>query len=241
MFKVAEHWKLRDEGTNPCHGIKRYRERRRERLLTDAEVARIYTTMSEAGAARTLPDDILLAIRLLFGTACRASEILGLRWDYIDQDNGDFVWPDTKTGYMRKPITKEAAELLEHAERIVGMPHVCMNAKRTGPITLAGLESAWRRLLKMAEVEHCGLHAIRHRVATEIANNPAIPMHVGMKLTGHKTATTYLRYVHAHKEQVRTAAEQVSRQRLAILEAAETAGGATRSLTERQATTPRRM
>jgi integrase len=82
---------------------------------------------------------------------------------------------------------------------------------------LYALEAAWRRLLEAAKVEHCGLHAIRHRAATDIANNPDIPMHVGMQLTGHKTAATYLRYLHAHKKQAHEAAERVSRQRLAML------------------------
>lgn len=217
MFKVAEHWKLRDDGTNPSHGIKRYREKRRERLLTDAEVARVYAAMRVAETNRTMQDGILLAVRLLFSTACRASEILGLRWDYVDHDNADIVWPDSKTGYMRKPLTKETAALLKRAERVVGNLYICTNLDRSGPVTLFALESGWRKLLEAAQVDHCGLHAIRHRATTEIANNTDIPMHVGMKLTGHKTAVTYLRYVHAHHEQARQAAERVSRQRLAKL------------------------
>ena len=88
---------------------------------------------------------------------------------------------------------------------------------RQGPVTLSALEAAWRRLLQAAKVDHCGLHAIRHRAATDIANNPDIPLQVGMSLTGHKTAATYLRYLHSHKEQARDAAERVSRQRLAML------------------------
>ncbi|SRR5579885_81612 len=217
MFKLAEHWKLRDEGTNPCRGIKRYREKRRERLLTDAEVSRIYSAMAEAERTRTMPDGAILAFRLLFSTACRASEILNLEWSYVDAANGNLVWPDSKTGFMRKPLTKETRDLLAKAARVVGNPHVCIGADRTGQMTLHALEAAWRRLLKAAKVEHCGLHAIRHRAATDIANNPDIPMHVGMQLTGHKTAATYLRYLHAHKKQAHEAAERVSRQRLAML------------------------
>jgi integrase len=217
MFKCAEHWKLRDEGTNPCRGIKRYREKRRERLLSDAEVARIYAAMREVETASTVPDGILLAIRLLFSTACRAGEILGLKWDYLDHDNGDIVWPDSKTGHMRKPLTTETAALLHRAAPIVGNPYICTSPSGTGPLSINTLEKAWRRLLKTADVAPCGLHSIRHRAATDIANNPDIPMHVGMKLTGHKTATTYLRYLHAHQDQARKAAEKVSRQRLAIL------------------------
>ena len=217
ILKLAEQWKLRDEGTNPARGIQKYREKRRERLLTDAEVARIYGAMGEAERTRTLPDNALLAIRLLFSTACRASEILGLRWDYIDGDSGELVWPDSKSGYMRKPLTKESAALLEQAARVIGNPIVCANGG-TGALKLFALERVWRRLLESAEVEHCGLHAIRHRAATDIANNPEVPMHVGMALTGHKTASTYLRYLHSHTEQAREVAEKVSRQRLAILD-----------------------
>ena len=218
MFKMAEHWKLRDEGTNPARGIVRYREKRRERLLTDAELQRIYSAMREAERTRTASDSVLLAIRLLFSTACRASEILGLKRDFIDHDNGDLVWPDSKTGHMRKPLTRETAALLEGAEKVVGNPYVCVGPDRTGPLSIFALEAAWRRLLKSVEVEHCGLHAIRHRAATDIANDPTIPLHVGMKLTGHKTPATYFRYLHAHAEQARQAAEKVSRQRQDMLE-----------------------
>ena len=217
MFKLAEHWKLREEGSNPCRGIKRYRETRRERLLTDQEVARIYSAMSEAERTRIMADGMVLALRLLFSTACRASEILDLKWTYIDTENGNLVWPDSKTGFMRKPLTKETRRLLAQAGRIIGNPYVCIGSDRAGPVKLYALESAWRRLLTAAKVEHCGLHAIRHRAATDIANNPDIPMHVGMQLTGHKTAATYLRYLHAHKKQAHEAAERVSRQRIAML------------------------
>jgi integrase len=217
LFRVAEHWKLRDDGTNPCHGVKRYREKRRERLLTDAEVAHIYAGLAEAERTRTLPEGVIIAVRLLFATTCRAGEILGLRWDYIDRDRREVVWPDSKTGHMRKPLTDEIAALLDRVERVLGNPYVCVNASRTGPLSLHTLEAAWRRLLKSAGVAHCGLHAIRHRAATDVANNADIPLHVGMAITGHRTAATYLRYLHSHKEQVRDAAERASAHRLGII------------------------
>ncbi|MBM3572837.1 MAG: DUF4102 domain-containing protein, partial [Alphaproteobacteria bacterium] len=53
MFKHAELWRWRDEGTNPARLLKRYKERRRERLLSDAEVGRIYATLAEADRTQT--------------------------------------------------------------------------------------------------------------------------------------------------------------------------------------------
>jgi integrase len=209
IFNHAELWGLRPEGSNPCRLIKRFRETRRERLLTDGEVARIFAALDDNGEEPS----VKLAVRLLFATACRASEILGLRWEYIDREAAEIVWPDSKTGAFRKPLTDEIAALLSEAERIVGNPLVCVGIKdRAAGLPMSTLEKAWRRILERGGVALCGLHAIRHRAATEIANS-GIPLQVGMKLTGHRTAATYSRYLHTEREQVKEAAEMVARSR----------------------------
>lgn len=223
IFRQAELWHLRPESTNPCRLVPRYPEKRRERLLSDDEVARIHHALSEAERTGTQAASVVLAVRLLFATACRAGEIIGdapgLRWDYLRPDTREIAWPDSKTGFMVKPLTREGAALLKSAGRLVGNPHVCVNADRDGPLTISTLEKAWASILEKAEVAHCGLHAIRHRAATDIANNPDIPVHVGMKLTGHKTVSTYMRYLHVDRDRVRNAAEKVSTQRQAMVKA----------------------
>jgi len=118
---------------------------------------------------------------------------------------------------MRKPLTEEIAQLLEAAKaaRVVGNPFVCTAIlDRAAPLPMATLEKVWRRILDRAGVSRCGLHAIRHRAATDIANS-GVPIQVGMRLTGHKTASTYLRYLHAEREQTLAAAELVSKGRAA--------------------------
>jgi integrase len=223
IFRQAEIWRLRPEASNPCRLIPRYPEKRRERLLTDDEVARIHAALAEAERTDTEPASAVLAIRLLFATACRAGEIVGdapgLQWDYLRHDTREIAWPDSKSGFMVKPLTREAAALLKGAKRIVGNPHVCVNGDRDGALPLSSLQKVWARILKRAKVAHCGLHAIRHRAATDIANNPDIPVHVGMRLTGHKTVSTYLRYLHVERDRVRKAAEKVSAQRQAMVKA----------------------
>jgi integrase len=218
IFRQAELWGLRPEGTNPCRSLRRYTEKRRERLLSNTEVERIHKTLNEAEQSGKEAPSAILAIRLLFATACRTSEVLGLRWDYLAYDTQEIVWPDNKAGgELRKPITRQVKQLLAKANRIVGNPYVCVSANRREPLSISTLEKVWRRILERAKIPHCGLHAIRHRAATDIANDPAIPIHVGMKLTGHRTVATFLRYHHAQREQVREAAEKVNRQRKKIM------------------------
>lgn len=218
IFKCAELWELRPEGSNPCRLVRKYKEARRERLLSDQEVRAIYLHLLTKEAAQTETPSVILAIRLLFATAGRASEILGLKWDYIREDTDEIVWPDNKIGgEMRKPLTKEAIKLLRNAERVVGNPFVCVGSDRSQPLPMSSLEKAWSRILEGAGVPHCGLHAIRHRAATDIANDTSIPVRVAMQLTGHKTAATFMRYTHAERHQTREAAEKVSKRRQALL------------------------
>jgi integrase len=123
---------------------------------------------------------------------------------------------------VRRPLTAEIRHILENARgnRIVGNPFVCPAIlNRAAPLPMATLEKVWRRILDWAGVSRCGLHAIRHRAATDIANS-GLPIQVGMRLTGHKTATTYLRYLHDEREQTLAAAELVAKSRAERVSAA---------------------
>src|SRR5262249_46757813 len=73
-------------GTNPCKGIKRFRERKRNRFLSEAELARIAEAMEQHRG--DLSEAIPAAVRLLLFTGARLSEVLTLRWNYIDQEHG---------------------------------------------------------------------------------------------------------------------------------------------------------
>ncbi len=48
MFSLAEQKGLRPTGSNPCRGVERYREARRERFLSAAELARLGNALAEA-------------------------------------------------------------------------------------------------------------------------------------------------------------------------------------------------
>ena len=50
MFNQAEAWGLAPEGGNPCRFVVKYRERKRERFLTEGEFRRLGRLLSEAAA-----------------------------------------------------------------------------------------------------------------------------------------------------------------------------------------------
>jgi integrase len=170
---------------------------------------------------------LTLAIRLQFAFAARMSEILGLKWKWVDFASRRVIWPDSKTGEMSKPMTKDAFLLLSNAPHSEASPYVVPSIlKPELPMSQYTCSDDWKRILNRANIPHVGTHGIRHRATTEIANS-GVPVKVGMQLTSHKTVTQFMRYVHTEDEPVRAAAEVVSSRRKAILQAARKTGPAT--------------
>lgn len=125
MFNLAEVWGYRPDGSNPCRHIPKYPENGKTRLIRDDELRRLFAYLDRADVEGLEHPFLLLAIRLQFEFAVRMSEILQLRWEWIDLPNRRIVWPDSKTGGMSKPISQEAARLFETAPTLERSPFVC--------------------------------------------------------------------------------------------------------------------
>ena len=217
MFNMAEVWGLRNDGSNPCRHIPKYPERGKTRLITDAEMRKLFEYLNRAEAEGLEHPFIVLAIRLQFEFAARMSEIIELEWSWIDFDNRRVVWPDSKTGGMSKPMSAEASRLLTNAPLLEDSPFVCPSVfDPQKPMSIHTYYQGWRRILKRAGLPHVGTHGIRHRAATDIANS-GVPVKVGMALTAHKTVTMFMRYVHTEDEPVRAAAEAVTQRRMNLI------------------------
>lgn len=217
----AGEFGLRPAGANPA-AIRLKGTRRRKRLFSEAEVARLrreIDTMERKG--RVLPS-VALALRLLFATGCRAGEICDLTWANVDLEEGLLRWPDSKTGFLEKPITGEAAALLKAAERTVGVPWVCPSPifKR---LRVETLEAGFERVMAAAKVEareNASLHLIRHWFATKLYTDKSVALPVQMAIMGHASVATAMRYAHVSREEMKQAAEGAAERRTAAVKAA---------------------
>lgn len=217
MFNMAEVWEYRPDGSNPCRHVPKYPENGKTRLITTDELSRIYAYLDHADAEGLEHPTLTLAIRLQFEFAARMSEILGLRWDWIDYENRRVVWPDSKTGDISKPLSLEAYRLFTTAYRFEGSPYVCPSIFNAAePMTEHTYYKGWRRILERAGVPHVGTHGIRHRSVTDIANS-GVPVKIGMALTAHKTVQMFMRYVHTEDDPIRAAANRVANRRKELI------------------------
>ena len=64
IFTLAEVWGLRPDGSNPCRHVRRFREEKRERFLSDAEYGRLGAALEEGEEQRLEPPEVVAAIRL---------------------------------------------------------------------------------------------------------------------------------------------------------------------------------
>ncbi len=118
MFSLACAWGLVADGTNPCRGVRKYKEKKRERFLTRDEYRRLGQALLEAemDAEAEIEGAVSLyaiaALRLLMLTGCRLNEILTLRWDDIDRTAGEFRLPDSKTGDFFVPRPAKSSQFL---------------------------------------------------------------------------------------------------------------------------------
>ena len=112
MIDQAIAWGVAGEITNPCRSAPKYRTRRRERFLTDAEFRRLGSTLDELEATGRISPHAAAALRLLMLTGCRRNEILTLRWEDVRLEAQELQLTDSKTGDFFFPRPAKSSRFL---------------------------------------------------------------------------------------------------------------------------------
>lgn len=97
---------------NPTKGVERFQTVRRERYLSDREIAGISEALSQFEREEERHSVMADAVRLLILTGCRKSEILTLQWEFVDWEIGCLRLPESKTGAKTVPLADAAVALL---------------------------------------------------------------------------------------------------------------------------------
>jgi integrase len=189
MFTLAETWGERPDGSNPCRHVARYPLRSRERMLSFAEFAQLADALDKIDQ----PPHVVAAIKLLAFTGARRSEILTLRWDWIDFERGEARLPDSKTGAKTLHLSAPALALLAALPRTAGNPHVIPGA--IAGAHLVNIGKPWRAIRTAAGLDDVRLHDLRHAFAS-VAASSGMGLPIIGKMLGHAQAATTQRYAH---------------------------------------------
>jgi integrase len=177
-------------------------------------------------------DRLGVAFLLLLGTGLRRSELLGLRWEDVDLENGllyirrglvegrkvaPLIVQEPKTDKSRRviPLPKLLVKALaRHRERLLleenfqsDGPVIC-NTKGK-PLFPSNLNRKFYELRKKAGIKHVNPHALRHTFATRLLENGE-HLKVVQELLGHsRVSTTGDIYSHVSPQLMRGAMDKL--------------------------------
>lgn len=197
--------------SNPCRSLPRARGKAREaewtsRALNDLQVRRMLAlTASHPFGQRALAG--------LAFTGLRLGELVGLRWEDLDErgfltvrrtfspdGHGRLVERAPKSGKSRQvPILEELAPWLDGARRY-GRAHI-FTGKLGGPFDSGNLARAVRwhairdDIATFADGNPLRFHDLRHTFLSRLARHGIAPAHI-QKVAGHSSITTTERYTH---------------------------------------------
>jgi integrase len=221
MLACAQLWGIIEH--NPARGIRKYRENRRDRFLSETEFARLGTTLREMEAEGKEDFYILAAVRLLAYSGLRLGEVLGLEWRDVDLERGRLRLREAKTGTRVAIINAPMHEVLTNlvARRDAAIARAEAKGKRAredSPFVIPGringrpvigIHHVWGRIRTRTELTDVKLHDLRHSFAsTGAANGLSLVMIGG--LLGHRSPQTTSRYIDWADAPLRGASDQVA-------------------------------
>jgi integrase len=138
-------------------------------------------------------------------TGARLSEILSLKWEYIDFEQGLARLPDSKTGFKVLQLPVPALAVLDSLPEM--SEFVLPGDSASGH--MINLKDPWRYLLEFAGLSGWRIHDLRHAFASMMVNSGASLPIIG-KILGHTQASTTQRYAHLEQNPARKAAEDAA-------------------------------
>lgn len=188
LFNRVLNWAVDEDHAkfNPAARLKKIgEEKRRERVLSNEEIVRVWTELDAAlavdeakgglnSADLAAAEATRRALKLLFVTGQRRGEVIGMRKDELDLTEGDAWWSlpgdRTKNGLPhRVPLTDLAVVVLNEAIEASGASKFVFPSHRSSKdaaIRPDAVTKALKRLCKRMEPEVIGLgpHDIRRTV-----------------------------------------------------------------------------
>ena len=205
LLNFAIELGLRPSASNPARGIKPYRENKRERFLSEAEIAKAADAIAATEQAGTIGPHGAAGLRLCLFTGARSGEITAVEWSHIDWQRRLIRLPDSKTNEPRTiHLSEPALEVLRTVPRIGRF--VIAGAKPDE--AYQNLGRAWIFARGRVGLDDVRLHDLRHSYAS-LAASKGISLQTIGKLLGHRDPQTTARYAHLATDAVAAISDEL--------------------------------
>ena len=208
IYNKAIEWGYK--GENPTKGIKKFKEKSRDRFIQMDELPRFFKAL-ESEENEVARDYIYISLY----TGARRANVLEMRFDEINFVGTEWRIPKTKNGdSLTVPLIKEAIDVLKNRRKQnerMELPSLQQQYVFPSLTSKSGhLEEpkkAWGRILKKAAIENLRLHDIRRTLGSYQAITGASLPIIGKSL-GHKSSQATQVYSRMNLDPVRQSMEK---------------------------------
>ncbi len=178
----AVEWQLMD--SNPCVGIRRFEEKKRDRYLTDAELAAILAVSTE---------NMRVIYLMAYLTAQRINDVLNIKLADISDEGIAFKQQKTD----KRLIVAMTADVKDIIARAKALPRsarglTLFTTKRTcKPVIYETVKQQFKKASERAGVKDATLHDLRAKSITDAKKQGHDPQ----KLAGHSDPRMTERYI----------------------------------------------
>jgi len=199
-FAIENRW-IRDNPFFKTNLISMSDETQRNRILSFDEERRLLDACRDSRAH--LRPIVITAL----DTSCRLGELLKLRWRDIDffSEIITIIAFNAKTAEAREVIMTERVK--EELNKLWEASPQNLDLLVFG-ITNT-IKRAWKSACRLADIEDLHFHDLRHTAVTRLVAT-GLPSAEIMRISGHKQAKTFLRYVNPKADSLRRAASMLS-------------------------------
>lgn len=195
---------------NPASGIKRNREKSRDRFIQGDELPRFFAALADE-TNETIRDYVLISLL----TGARRSNVLSMRWQDINFDRAEWRIEETKNGTPQTvALSPEAIHVLLNRKPLKPAVFVFPGSGKSGH--LEEPKKGWKRILERAAIENLRIHDLRRTLGSWQAKTGASLTIIGKSLN-HKNQSTTAIYARLDLDPVR---ESVNTATSAMLTAA---------------------
>lgn len=202
IFNRAIEWGW--HGENPALGVRKFREKSRDRFLQPDELPRFFAALDEE-ENQTAKDYIMLSLL----TGARKANVLAMRWDEIHFERAEWRIPETKNGDpLTVPLSQQAIEILDRRRRETNSDWVFpVENSKSGHFT--DPKRAWQRVLARAGIKDLRIHDLRRSLGSWQASTGASGFIIGKSL-GHKSQQATQIYARLNLDPVRESIEKAT-------------------------------
>lgn len=199
LLKRIYNWSIKNRlyhGLNPCVNVEIPKfDNRVTNTLNKDSLKQLIDVIDHWHNKRTT-----LVIKFSLYTGKRRKEVLSLKWNNVDFENGlvTFISQNVKCIESQTiPLNDSSLRVLDEARKTLAKSDYVFPDQYGQYAYYGNLDDEWKRIKKRAGVEQeFRLHDLRHTFASYLASSGKVDIYTLKELLGHKTTKMTERYAH---------------------------------------------